>query len=468
MLLKSLLGSIVAITFSSFLQAQVVALDDAQLSDIRGQALLSLAQSTGTSPVDSSPLGFFKLGAEAVVEINANIKSLQLGCGGVNGANGCDVDISNLGLSGLNDGVDANGNPTFSNGRSSTDAAITNPFIEFAIKNPNNLATREMVGFRLGAEKILGLLTLGTNNVASPTDGIKSFSGYLNIAQTTGNVLTKQTTFSDIAAQGLKPPATLIATILGTDYSRQFTSDTTNAANTGLTLPSVPASFILPQTTVKGTRQTQVVINNIPARVSVVPLAAGSGVAGVNDAVFANDQLYVTFDPICILIICVSNAKFKPADGSVLKNLDINVSSITQNLNAVHNIPLSGSGGYLSFQKEAVKWNGSNSDDTAQRGWWLSVKDPVQLGVLNSVDQVNIDSLLPQIAGIVSNYLGQPGNEVRTGGSSINAAFGGVTTALLNIDFAGETYTKPSFALGSQVFQSQTPPSNCYGNLKFC
>ncbi len=48
-----------------------------------------------------------------------------------------------------------------------------------------------MVGFRLGAEEILGLLTLGTDNVQNPNDGIKSFSGYMKMAQTQGHSFTK-------------------------------------------------------------------------------------------------------------------------------------------------------------------------------------------------------------------------------------------------------------------------------------
>ena len=50
----------------------------------------------------SSNVGFYKLGLEAELEINANIRKLQLGCGGVNGA-GCDIDFDNVSLSGVAD-----------------------------------------------------------------------------------------------------------------------------------------------------------------------------------------------------------------------------------------------------------------------------------------------------------------------------------------------------------------------------
>src|SRR5690606_39735797 len=64
--------------------------------------------------------------------IYTNIKKLQLGCGGLNGATGCDIDIDHIALSGL----PANSNYT-SEDRANSSALITNPFLQFAIKNPN-------------------------------------------------------------------------------------------------------------------------------------------------------------------------------------------------------------------------------------------------------------------------------------------------------------------------------------------
>ena len=131
------------------------ALDDDQMSAQTGQALLNLSY---IAPTDAANIestrsggdnntGFYKLGIEAEMELNANIKNLQLGCGGVNGPGACDIDIKNLSLSGLNDGTvttgESAGSPTFSDGRPATSAKLTNPFIEFAIKNPDSAAGRE-------------------------------------------------------------------------------------------------------------------------------------------------------------------------------------------------------------------------------------------------------------------------------------------------------------------------------------
>mgnify|MGYP003413788521 CR=1 FL=1 len=74
-------------------------ISDEDLSDIHGQSLLTLsyiAPTDAENKMQGQSTGFYKLGMEAEVKLNANIKSLQLGCGGVNGANGCDIDIDNL------------------------------------------------------------------------------------------------------------------------------------------------------------------------------------------------------------------------------------------------------------------------------------------------------------------------------------------------------------------------------------
>jgi hypothetical protein len=111
--------------------SSLYSLSDHELSETTGQALMSL---TYISPTDSANLdsirtkvtnpsnggvGFYKLGLEGVLELNANIKKLQLGCGGVNGAGACDIDIDYLSLSGDSD---------TNTGRASSSAKLTNPF----------------------------------------------------------------------------------------------------------------------------------------------------------------------------------------------------------------------------------------------------------------------------------------------------------------------------------------------------
>lgn len=111
-------------------QVNLQVMSDQELSDTNGQALLSLsyiAPNDQENKMSGQGIGFYKLGMEADIELNANIKKLQLGCGGVNGANGCDIDIDNLSLSGMSNTRE---------GRAGSSAVLTNPFIEFAIKKP--------------------------------------------------------------------------------------------------------------------------------------------------------------------------------------------------------------------------------------------------------------------------------------------------------------------------------------------
>ncbi|MEM9993069.1 MAG: hypothetical protein AAGE79_02890, partial [Acinetobacter pittii] len=179
-----------SLSFSSVHAAStLVPMSDAELSATRGQALMSMSY---VAPTDSANLeklrdsnsnvGFYKLGLDADLELNANIKKLQLGCGGANGAGACDIDIDNLSLSGISDTND---------GRASSSAKLTNPFIEFAIKNPNSASTREVAGVRLSAESIQGLLTFGSENTTTK-NGINSFSGYMVTQATGGTVSTLQ------------------------------------------------------------------------------------------------------------------------------------------------------------------------------------------------------------------------------------------------------------------------------------
>ena len=184
-LLKYFLGVVLLISAAKSNAMQP--LTDNEMQQSSGQALLSLSYispTEGNNP--NQNVGFYRMMMEANIELNANIKRLQLGCGGSKGS-GCDIDIEDLSLTGVNpvNGQYAN-----------TDALINNPFIEFAIKSPDSASTRELVGIRLGALNILGKLGLGSNTdlntLADDVGGIKSLSGDVNITMTNtilGNIV---------------------------------------------------------------------------------------------------------------------------------------------------------------------------------------------------------------------------------------------------------------------------------------
>ncbi|ENV36320.1 hypothetical protein F959_02850 [Acinetobacter venetianus RAG-1 = CIP 110063] len=490
-------------------------LTDSEMSAATGQALMSLSYIAPTDSANletlrnsSSNIGFYKLGLEAKVELNANIRNLQLGCGGVNGAGACDIDIKNLSLSGLNDGTVASGSqqgsPTFSGDRAATSAQITNPFLEFAIKNPDSASTREVAGFRLSAEAIEGLLSAGLENsgILSSTDGIQSLSGYLQLANLSGEVSTQATTFGAAGAAGC---AAIVGQANGSCQAiagkinstiggqRGFVSYTSAASSDtlGISVPSLTVPFTKNTTSViTGNRMTSAVVNNINVTVPHIALdcarsnrasAAACGNAPTSNFVnqlsvdliqygnYPNGTSLTTngnsTDCITVIFICVvGTAQFQMGAGSTLDGLNLNV-TFNEALNLFHNIPLRGTGGYLALQKQALQWPGSNSDDIAQTGWWLSFKDPIDLGYLTSTNKADISAVLPQVAGFVTQALMQGSDIPVSLIDGLNAATGNPLVKTLNIDVSSQT---ANLSLSNLQLTSQYVTSNCYGGNQFC
>ena len=167
----------------------LIKMSDDELAEVEGQALFSLGYLAPTDPTNhqGGNVGFYTLSLEANIDLNANIKNLQLGCGGTNGSNNCDIDISNMSFGCIanasgscitlpkTDSRQPNGAvQELSAGKSEQsqmkDFNLTNPFFQFAIKNPDSAATREIVGMRVGAAQAKGPLSFGALNM---------FSGYL-------------------------------------------------------------------------------------------------------------------------------------------------------------------------------------------------------------------------------------------------------------------------------------------------
>lgn len=470
------IGALMSASALSYAEVGLTSLTDTEMAAETGQALFNLSYLAPSQPGNNSTgIGFYKLGIEAELELNANIKNLQLGCGGANGVGACDIDIKNLGLSGLPDRNDANGNPVFDSGRPSTSAKLTNPFMEFAIKNPTSASTREIAGFRLSAEKIVGLLTAGTQNTTLPTDGIQRFSGFMQIASTTGSTTTQATKFGQTADQTIT--GRVKGSVIGIPFERQIKSYPAagqpggDANTTGITVPSMGVNFTIPNFTVNGVRQQNAVINGVKSTIANIPLSTPVGAADYG--VYENDQLYVNMrdknninSQSCVAL-AVCNAKFKMDKGSAIKNLNLDI-TFTQALSMIHNIPLNGTGAYLSLQNQNLRWPGANASDEAKKGWWMSFADPVNLGVLNVTQQVDISSVLPQVAAAVSSELDNPGIQL-PGSASFNALFNQPIYKQLVIDVNSYTTTNPAtISLSNLILQNQVPSQNCYGNLTFC
>ncbi|OTG65592.1 hypothetical protein [Acinetobacter silvestris] len=476
---KGIIAALISVGIISQLQAHtLVQLSDQQLSDTVGQALMSLAYlapsdtaNLMTKYSNGSNMGFYKLGLEAEMDLNANIRNLQLGCGGVNGAGSCDVDIKNLSLSGLPAGYNAASGSSPDYGltdRASTSAKLTNPFMEFAVKNPDKAATREIVGLRFSAEKITGLLSAGIANgmLPSSTDGIQSLSGFMRIAATTGEVDTLPTLFGKQADHQIKG----LLSALGND--REFTSEPGSSDTNGVTVPSMKAGFTMPGFQVNGRRMTNAHVEHVKATIGQISLSDGP-----------SNQLKVNFDAIALV---ATSSKIKLATGSMIKNLNMDI-TFDQALSMFHNIPLVGTGGYLSLQQQALLWPGSYVDpsdmgaknlsemlqtDVAQQGWWMSFAEPVQLGYLKASDKVDVSNVLPQVATLMTNELLKEENRVYVpAGSALGSIFGMTLTTPqpIVVDLGAATLKNPAtLTLSNIKLANQNPTANCYGSLKFC
>ena len=473
---KTLLATILSLLAYPLLgMAEMIELDDAEMSNEVGQALLSMAYTapsgSGTGAT-TSDYAYYKLGLEAKMELNLNIRNLQLGCGGRNGPGNCDIDIENLSLSGPANGKNTsvtpadNGVPTWSVGRPNTSAVLTNPFVEFAIKNPNTAATREIVGFRLSAEDILGHMSAGTlndidGNGLSTGGGIKSFSGYIKVGQTPVTASTQPAIFGTREDQA-------IAGNVDIDLFGGFTAQANVNAMTpgrpgygappananiyvyggnriwGINVPTQSVSFNFPVTSVTGNRMSQLnlVVRDVPVGAALGAdgnkrIAIGRDSGGISMRLSSTAGVWpLTADNATFFMgannangtVAACSGTYRPADCSYITNLKANV-QVLQNFNLVHNLPIT-SGGYLSLQKEALRWPGSagaftyntstgvytnradnyaasdievmNYGDVAQPGWWLSFKDPLDFGALNPTTQIPMDDVLPQLATYIN------------------------------------------------------------------
>lgn len=461
-------------SFSTFTYAGqgLTSLTDDELAAESGQALFNLSY---LSPSDSgnyeggNNIGFYKLGLEAELQINANIKKLQLGCGGVNGANGCDIDIDNLSLS---------GNSTTREGRVSSDAVLTNPFIQFAIKNPNSASLREVVGFRVSSEKVQGLLTAGTANSSTP-NGINSISGYMKVQSDSSGLIkgyAKTLASRDNLFGANEVTGRLQA--LGLGGAAEVTFKTSNG---GFNIPAINNNYFeTPAIKVNGNRISSVILS---APVTVPNIYVGNGAAyPENGTVEYNGSQHQagTAEPSGIytqggkveatVTSCTFLACVIAGEGKKFPNVYMNgtISNITANLNLnqslglIHSLPIN-SPMYLSLQKSAMHWPGANADDIAQKGWWMSFADPVNIGNVNPTDALDISPLFPQISAFVSDYLAD--NPAKTndlagllGGSSLDVNIG-----TINLKDAPLTLNLSNLQLTNQNFVP-----NCYGNLTFC
>lgn len=454
--------------------ASLQAMDDQALSDVTGQALMSLsyiAPTDSANKMSGQGVGFYKLGMEAELELNANIKKLQLGCGGINGAGGCDIDIDNLSLSGISDTRD---------GRASSSAKLTNPFLEFAIKNPNSASTREVVGLRLSAEKLVGLLTLGTENSDKP-NGINSLSGYMKVQSGIGDTIAEQSKIKGYASTSKEYMDLAKYPISGNLVAIGLANASFKTNGGGFNIPEMNnLPFETSQIVVSGNRQTSV---GLTASVDIPRIFLGSGSGYPNDGRVTNNLngtttgVYTAGSPVNAAITGCQNTVFIiPAclaawNGRQFSSIkmagEVSGAKATVNfqesLGFIHALRIN-SAASLSMQTIDMLWPGSEAANVAKPGWWLAMQDPVSIGRVEPTERLSIEPLLGQFAQRAGSYLQQ--NPAKTNdllailtGTNLDANLG-------NIDLSNAPALQMN--LSNLQLNGQNFAPNCYGNLKFC
>lgn len=411
------------------------AISDQELSEISGQALFYTQYTAPNAATTSTNFGFYRVGIEATMELNANIRKLQLGCGGFKGA-GCDIDIDHLSLSGVS---------STSDGRVASDAVITNPFFEIAVKNPNTASTREIAGVRFSAAQVAGMLTTGLQNSATP-NGINTLSGYLRTGVATGTATTaaRSMTFADTNLTidgvvqgrlfGSSPGTTCVSGFLDPCYNIPFTSDTYSLNLDPATVP--------------------ITINAKPhtlRRQSSVSLTGTGNVGTIN---FSGN-------------LTATVVGFLNLDKTVTGNITGLVAdiSVTQSLGLIHKLTLNNPAS-LSVQRENVRWPGAAVD--AEAGWWLALEDTVDIGSVTPSNPVAItNAVLQQVVPIINQDLT---NNPRNCGNLLTGCVGGSALNVGNVNLATNPGRFLDFPLTNLQLAAQSFAPNCYAGsgLSFC
>lgn len=408
----------------------MVSLTDEELAQEQGQALFNLSYlapgQSGNPYGGGSNIGFYTFGMEAEVSINANIKRLQVGCGGDNGAGACDLDIENFSLgcianaSGTCITLPPTGNQkagavadTLANQQRMKDFVLTNPFYQFAIRNPNSASTREIIGIRIGASSVNGPMSFGSLN---------TFSGYLtgaanltmlgeiDVAATCkapGNCPNSsgQSRYQDASAFLNLNNATildlgcpLIACVdyrdVTVNYGQGKGSNPDQISRTGLSA-AVNGNRVT-QAAILGLDLAGVVDDIIYGSATTDPLALNrrsiQGLIGWVANGFADQLLPLLRDGIAVYI------KQQLAGGLGLSTntngLDARLNSynLPYNLNNVHQLDVSSNLFGLAVSKESLQYPGYTA--AVSKGWSMYIPNAFTLNI-----QDKVSTLVSNIAG---------------------------------------------------------------------
>lgn len=374
---------------SGLLSAEMAELGDTAMSDVTGQALFMASKQTNTTSGGVTHT-FYRMGFDASLELNANIRELKLG----ETSTGTDLWIKNLAFgcvaNSSNVCVDSDGGT----GTKLKPFTLLRPYVQLAIKGDGNRATREVVGVRLGAENASGPMSIGqlisfsgymnasgniymqAQNDVAVTCGPSRVGGCPGTAQTANVIWLYSPTSNGVNVYNYPEPNQALG--LKDDYVCSlglciaFSRTAVNYGTTARTGLPITAS---------GRRQTQAFIANatladvVDEVTNTLSLSQPTGVAWLSGALIplVKNDMRITMKKSLAGSLGVSYT-----DNTTLHN-NLNAYQIPYNLMNVHgldvNSPLFG----LSFQKEAVRYPGYVSD--MQKGWSMYLPDAFTLTI---------------------------------------------------------------------------------------
>lgn len=174
-------------------RAALEPMSDEALSSVSGQALFvadKIGPTGGGSGASPTDFTFYRVGLDALLELNMNIDEFKLGCGGVNDqltSSVCDIDMDYVRFMGRGAGqTSPDGEPIPGAGQPvQDDFELLRPYLEIAVRNDDSRTGREVVGLKIGAESADGYFGAGQvecrGNDPACHSGVNAISGFLNI-----------------------------------------------------------------------------------------------------------------------------------------------------------------------------------------------------------------------------------------------------------------------------------------------
>jgi hypothetical protein len=417
--LSKLLVLILNMTFSVFALAMSELSDD-ELSDVTGRAsLINIDKYDFDGGNGLGVNNFYRVKLNSTVTTSLNIDELNF----KDSSGNTQIGIQDFSLSG---GVDGQ----------VTSATITNPYVEFAFAGSidgTDARSREIIGIRVGADSVDGILSFGdgarngnTNPSASGGEnGLEQFRGFISTKAFAGQVFVADE-LRTAGVQNSDGSPTVIKTcvsLAGCGFALDLDL-TVNPATSTASFRTLDRSLSGDQTIVLDFSSTGVTIDSA----QTTQLAAGGNIDS-NGVITTG---YIRADVAATVVGQLTGTTAVTVTGvpligtlSLTPTLTVNNLSVSgdqagstdplklflaEDLRFLHTVESVSAGGFLSFQNTAVDWRnetsttGRNTSPTTA-GWWMEFLDPLELGDLEVVDFSLPQNVIQGLAGAVGDFI---------------------------------------------------------------